>query len=325
MPKISVIVPVYNVENYISRCIESVINQTFIDWELILVDDGSCDNSGMICDAYALRDDRIKVYHTVNGGVSSARNYGIIHAIGEWLCFIDSDDSVDASYLSDFFQSDGNYDFIMQGYKRVVGNEILATKKFQDESCYRSNAEIAAASELLCIINSPCMKLYKREIVDAYELRFDPKISYGEDHLFSLSYLLQSFHISCKVSAGYNYYLQQGESLTSRKIPLKEFVYYLKKSRDLQLQLLSKYENNKTYLSAINQVFVNHIVRIIKQEFNSDSAHCRTVIFQIKEIVFGFDSYGLDFKSSVLMYLIKLLPLSVAILLLKLYFKNALK
>lgn len=99
VPKVSVIVPVYKVEKYLPECIESVLAQTFTDFELILVDDGSPDNSGKICDAYAARDPRIRVFHKENGGVSSARNLGIKHARSELLSFLDSDDSWAPSFL----------------------------------------------------------------------------------------------------------------------------------------------------------------------------------------------------------------------------------
>ena len=95
MPKISIIVPVYNVEQYLAECIESIKDQSLTDIEIILVDDGSPDNSGAICDDYALKDDRIKVIHKKNGGLSSARNAGLEVAIGEYIGFVDSDDWVD--------------------------------------------------------------------------------------------------------------------------------------------------------------------------------------------------------------------------------------
>ena len=91
-PTISVIVPVYNAEKYLSRCMDSILVQTFTCFELLLVDDGSTDCSGRICDEYAKRDTRIRVIHKENGGVSSARNLGLDNAKGEWICFCDSDD-----------------------------------------------------------------------------------------------------------------------------------------------------------------------------------------------------------------------------------------
>ena len=100
---ISVVVPVHNTEKYLPRCIESLLEQDFYDFELLLIDDGSKDNSGKICDEYAKKDHRIQVHHKKNGGVSSARNVGIDMAKGKWICFVDSDDWVNKSYLSDFF------------------------------------------------------------------------------------------------------------------------------------------------------------------------------------------------------------------------------
>ena len=93
-PKVSVIVPVYNVEKLLQRCIDSILAQTFTDFELLLIDDGSKDKSGEICDEYAAKDSRIRVFHKQNGGVSTARNLGIDKAQGEWIYFVDSDDIV---------------------------------------------------------------------------------------------------------------------------------------------------------------------------------------------------------------------------------------
>ena len=102
--KVSIIVPVYNVEKYLQRCIESILTQTETDLELLLIDDGSKDKSGLICDEYAQKDERVNVIHKENGGVSSARNLGIEKANGEWMCFIDADDYVRLDFLSNIQQ-----------------------------------------------------------------------------------------------------------------------------------------------------------------------------------------------------------------------------
>ena len=100
MPNISVIVPVYNTEEYLSQCIDSILAQTFVDFELLLIDDGSTDSSGMICDKYADKDTRVIVYHKQNEGVSAARNLGIDNSKGEWITFVDSDDILYPEALS---------------------------------------------------------------------------------------------------------------------------------------------------------------------------------------------------------------------------------
>ena len=102
---ISVIVPVYNVEEYLPKCIESIINQTYKNLEIILVDDGSTDNSGRICDEYAKKDDRIIVFHKENGGLSDARNCGIDAATGDWVQFVDSDDYIHQTMVEKMYSS----------------------------------------------------------------------------------------------------------------------------------------------------------------------------------------------------------------------------
>ena len=125
MPKVSVIVPVYKVEKYIGKCIESILSQTFKDFELILVDDGSPDSSGAICDQYAQKDSRIQVIHKTNGGVSSARNVGISKSNGEWLCFVDSDDTVDKDYIENFGLEQYKSELFIQGYKKKLDKNYM--------------------------------------------------------------------------------------------------------------------------------------------------------------------------------------------------------
>lgn len=114
-PIISVIVPAYNAEKYLRRCIDSILAQTFTDFELLLIDDGSTDKSGEICDEYADKDARIRVFHKPNGGVSSARNVGLDNALGEYICFCDADDWVDTHWLQGFIEAYPN-DLIVQGF-----------------------------------------------------------------------------------------------------------------------------------------------------------------------------------------------------------------
>lgn len=224
MPKVSVIVPVYKVEKYIGQCIESILSQTFKDFELILVDDGSPDSSGAICDQYAQKDSRIQVFHKENGGVSSARNYGIEKAKGEWLCFVDSDDIIFPSYLEDF-GLDVTADIYMQGYVKMKKKQVLAKhdfKRCQDRDFFG----ILSYSELNCIINSPCFKLYKRSIIQLNNIQFDYNTSYGEDHLFSLQYVMHCHSIHFSNATGYVYRISETESLTQRLVPYKEITYY---------------------------------------------------------------------------------------------------
>lgn len=115
-PKVSVIVPVYNVEKYLHRCIDSILTQTFTDFEVLLINDGSKDRSGEICDEYAKKDSRVKVFHKENGGVSSARNVGLDNARGDLICFCDSDDFVTKDWLALFVKNIDGYDAVITGF-----------------------------------------------------------------------------------------------------------------------------------------------------------------------------------------------------------------
>lgn len=148
LPLISVIVPVYNVEHYLNKCIKSIINQKYTNLEILLIDDGSTDGSGAICEQYALLDDRIKVFHKANGGLSDARNYGIDRMNGEFVTFIDSDDSVSKFYVNNLytvFQED--IDISMSWFENIIqGNNPASAPKEKAENirivnpkeCYES-------------------------------------------------------------------------------------------------------------------------------------------------------------------------------------------
>ena len=124
-PKFSIIVPVYKAETFICKCIEGILAQTIVDFELILVNDGSPDRSGEICEEYAKKDIRIKVLHKENGGPSSARNVGLDNATGEYICFIDSDDTIDNTFLENFGECKA--DIVIQGLF------VMRNKELQEE------------------------------------------------------------------------------------------------------------------------------------------------------------------------------------------------
>ena len=126
MPKISIIIPVYNVEPYLRRCIDSVLEQTMQDYEIVVVNDGSTDNSGSICDQYANQYDQIRVIHKQNGGLSDARNTGIKAATGDYILFLDSDDYLDTDALEKLWTGvNKNVDIIIGGYKKIYQDYML--------------------------------------------------------------------------------------------------------------------------------------------------------------------------------------------------------
>lgn len=306
MPKISVIVPVYKVEAHIRQCVNSILAQTLSDFELILIDDGSPDNSGIICDEYVPKDGRVRVIHKENGGVSSARNVGIEAANGEWLCFIDSDDYIDTNYLADFFYDADSSELIMQGYKRIYRGKVISISCF--DSIYSTDTQdILAYSEINHIINSPCFKLFKRNIIQENNIRFDTNISYGEDHLFSLSYVSYISCISFSMGKGYNYVIADSESLTHRKVPYQQMIYYIQCVDQITNQLLKKYDSN-ILKKAFKTTYIDNIFRTIRFFFSS--SHCYPGYYNI------LDNLGLKkiklreigYKRRVILFLINYTP-----------------
>ena len=183
MPKISVIVPVYNTEKYLHRCIDSILEQTFTDFELLLINDGSKDNSGAICDEYAQKDSRVRVFHKENGGVSSARNLGLDKANGEWITFIDSDD--DIQNLEALCKSKLDSDIILFSLRmdyndgRTYCDPLLPLPDtFDTKENYIKNYLH------FHVFNSVCAKLIRRSVLK--DLCFDTTIKFGEDALFNL-------------------------------------------------------------------------------------------------------------------------------------------
>ena len=287
MPKVSVIVPVYKVEKYIGKCIESILSQTFKDFELILVDDGSPDSSGAICDQYAQKDARIRVFHKKNGGVSSARNYGLKEAKGRWLCFIDSDDNVDNTYLQDFEIEKEDAEMYMQGYKHVMDGMVI--RQFDFKRLTSNNiADILAYSEDNFIINSSCFKLYRKDIVMDNRIQFDLNTSYGEDHLFSLAYLLHVSKVKFTQAVGYNYRIADG-SLTHIIKKSNQLTYYITKSREYSMEILEKVDE-KELLAAYNRRLVDNL-KVFVYNF-----------YKTKEVSDSYEFYVKQFKDSLNRY-----------------------
>lgn len=270
-PKISIIVPVYKLELYIDRCIQSIIAQTFDDWELILVDDGSPDLSGQICDGYSLADKRIRVIHKSNGGVSSARNIAIDNASGEWLCFIDGDDFVGPDYLSDFNLGNSSIDYFVQGYQ-VLEEKNGSIKYIKPRECgFQSDFDtIFFQGEKQSLSNSPCFKLYKRSIVTDNSIRFDTRLSYGEDHLFTLNYMM--FVNSAYFSSGfsYTYFHRASDSLTTTVVPYTKLMLYAEEIYSAQIKLIRANKLSNINTELINNIYADNLFRAIKAYFTKD-------------------------------------------------------
>lgn len=191
---ISVIVPIYNAEKYLYRCIKRILTQDYTELELLLIDDGSTDNSGTICDEYAIKDNRIRVFHKENGGVSSARNWGLDNAIGEYIMFVDSDDYMLPGMLEVMLSTleSKKADLVVCGTTETGGGywTPIADVDYLINQL-KENFVSLLHTELL---SPPWNKIYKKEIIGSN--RFCEDISFGEDLLFNIQYLEKCENIS---------------------------------------------------------------------------------------------------------------------------------
>lgn len=220
MAKISVIIPIYNAEAYLENCLESIKNQSFTDYEVLLIDDGSTDNSGKICDIFATKDFRFQVIHKSNGGVSSARNIGIEQAKGEWICFMDSDDTVEKDYLQHLYQGTNQQNdiLVVQGFKTILPKKQSRIRKF--ETRLYTASDIYQLFQFLNINRSgyPFAKLYNTQIVRQNQIRFIEQIHYAEDVMFMLTYMCYINAIQTLDGYNYNYYIRNNPNSLSQRI-----------------------------------------------------------------------------------------------------------
>lgn len=217
MPKISIIVPVYKAEKYLHQCIDSILSQTFCDWECILVDDGSPDGSGVICDEYAYIDNRIKVIHKKNQGVAAARNTALNYATGEYITFLDSDDDIPNNTLQlyiDEFQKSDDIDMVIGGFKRIY----TETREENFHHCSNPSVEYKQSNILKKLDDECCWnECLKVSLIG--NLRFQKEIRWNEDHLFNYDCITRAKAISFISDNVYNYYIRNEESLSNVRDP----------------------------------------------------------------------------------------------------------
>ena len=272
MPKISIIVPVYNVEEYIHRCIDSILAQTFTDFELILVNDGSPDQCGKICDEYAENDSRIKVIHKKNGGLSDARNAGLEIAQGEYIGFVDSDDFIESDMYEKLYNACIDNDVCLSMCARydVYQNKKTSLFTLDAEELWTSDLAIGKFLMWDTIDSSACDKLIKRSLFN--NIRF-PIGRYNED----IYIIPRIIHHSGKIvhigEPKYNYFHRLDsittETYSDKKLDLLE-------ACDILKNLIYKYyPNHKTRFESFyyrNLVFLNSIIQskeIKRKNYNS--------------------------------------------------------
>lgn len=336
-PKISVIVPVYKAEKFLRRCVESVLSQSFTDFELILVNDGSPDNSGIICDEYAKQDSRIRVYHKENAGPSEARNLGIEHAKGKYILFVDSDDTIGPMHLADLFASHDHSSqmLVIQGLTASTStktNTITLKNNIYDSNDFPKFLEENGIGNM----GYSVCKLYDIDIINQYKIRMDRQIFFGEDLMFFMHYLC---HINKVVVIDkVDYYYDNTESTLSKCKPrtfikeMKTFTLMMKYIKDLSLihnfdlreipltlkfnvsyfkRALSYYAivdvlNFSNFLkdcNSINEIVYNYTNTISKYLNKSDKYFCK--LFSKKKFLSLFITFNLWYTTKSLYHKLK--------------------
>ena len=289
--KYSFIIPVYNCVNYLEQCVKSILDQNFINIEILLIDDGSTDGSSNLCDNYAQKYENIYVFHKKNGGVSSARNYGIEKAQGEYILFIDGDDTLEKSMLQDIekkISEDSQLLIYGMTFDYYNANILERTEKMT----YPQDPEITVEelgqkfyNYYSCNrLSSSCDKVFLKRIIDQYNIRFDENMHLYEDFEFVLRYLKYVRKITCLNEGYYHYRLLPKEKHLSQRVKnLDILIESLRKIKigiqELEKYIVSSYTGEEVYVQLVVRLLyahllhtndVKHAINVIQMQIRND-------------------------------------------------------
>jgi len=214
---LSIIIPVYNCQTSLKICLDSILSQTYTSFEVILIDDGSKDHSGVICDQYATRDFRIRVFHKSNGGVSTARNLGIDKCEGDWLTFVDSDDYLDPYYLENLMNNRTEVDLVISGIRKINNKLEEKVIAFPNQIVNINEREFFLEQYPMSDFGYPFAKLFSNQIIKQKKLKFDENIHMFEDVIFLFEYLKFCKKIKFSNESDYFYLIaEKGKSLSTK-------------------------------------------------------------------------------------------------------------
>lgn len=274
MPEVSVIIPVYNVEDKLCRCLDSLMEQTFTDFEVILIDDGSTDNSGRICDEYVNQDLRFQVVHKENRGVSNSRNIGLNLAAGKYIVFVDSDDYVENSYIKVLRDAIcKNNQFAICGIYYVSENleNRVCQRLFTDFELEIKNSSMSIIGELLQDrrFNYVYGKIYSKEIIEKNNVRFEEDVSLGEDTVFVMDYL-KCIEYAWIIGKAYYNYVKYSSSTLSSKYNEDQFDKYAYVNRYIEKTFRELGWYNDITVKAIGERWVYATIWALDSTMNAD-------------------------------------------------------
>ena len=252
VPAVSIIIPVYNVEKFLPRCVSSIFNQRFANYELLLIDDGSTDGSGEICDGFASRDSRVRVFHKPNGGAASARNYGLERARGEYLAFIDADDYIGPDYLSllsEMIRSE-RADVAVVTARETAREECFFLKSDDSRRVLEGNSAFKETVWGRFFGVAPWGKLFRKEIFEA--IRFPEGILYED--LYTIPYAMD-LCAKAVYSTSVQYYYYQRKGSLAHSISEKGMETWVKGMEKLYTYTECKYPE---LLDCVTCRYINH-------------------------------------------------------------------
>lgn len=252
-PLVTIIVPVYNTQTSLHQCISSILEQSYSNIELVLIDDGSKDGSGKICDQY-MTDSRVQIFHKENAGVSAARNDGIRLAKGEYISFVDSDDVIEKNMIEKLMERQvaSHADLVIGTYVKDTGSQSV--KMEITEGGFENYKDSDRIRELYQrnLINSPWAKIYKKSLITEY---FDQTLSLGEDILFNLEYLKKVKYIEVLNYGGYRYNISatSGLHMSYRENSIEDFIRIWEETA----RYFQGYSDSKLVNAAKDRLLVN--------------------------------------------------------------------
>ncbi len=310
----SVIIPVYNVEKYLRECVESILNQTFKDFEVILVDDGSKDESGRICDEYSAKDGRVRVIHKENGGQSTARNVGIAAANGEFAVFLDSDDLIsDPCFLEDVKNSaSDDTDIIAFRYCKYYedGHTDGCGINLAGIDCNKKTEllrELVRRDAFFCSCWSKCTRM---SVLKDNGIEFDTSLSCEDmDWYYNVVSKAKNFKI---INKAYVYYRQRENSVTSlfKKKSITDYIFTIKKWSE-KFERIEDVEERMVMLSSLAKLYSNLLI-----SYSRNSGHlrdCKKEIFSFKHLL----SFDLNPRTKIISKFSKLFGLNLTCIFLK--------
>lgn len=294
--KVSIIIPFYNAEKFIDKTIESILSQSYENLEVLLINDGSTDNTSAVVNKYITSDNRIKLFEKENGGPSAARNYGLEKITGDYIMFIDADDYIDHNMVEvmvDLLQDD--IQMGMCGYNVIRENNITI-KRVPESQCFSQNELFENFGVLFkqAFIQYLWNKIYLVKLIKENNIKFDDSIRYGEDILFNLEYLRKLSHIRITDKALYHYIKYNDESITKNYNPAlyKTWNYIFMKIKNV----LNEFDAYNINLTTIEDLYMKRLIACINNLFLKGAPKEKTIIISEMEIMSKNDELLQSYK-----------------------------